>query len=380
MFLQSTKQECKIKNFTSSALLSCVLVISLFSCYCGKSPKEPIDLEAFRTSGDDWTVRQDTLPDGGVIRLHHEKWLMYFVHWRPLTEEKENLSPEYVQNLMLDFWGENMPFTLEDSVGEMEVAGHKAYFVDGSIYEGAIQSRFIVWNCPETERQFVADCNINLRRGTPPELFDLQNDITLSVSCHGTASVQKHPLLTQVYESRLYGLSFLIPENWRTSEYLDTDWFPNGLSRTNGTLWTLLTDSEKYIELRWDDRKKEISLQLFGQYVGQIERDSVVSKAVSRVRDMRVKGIVERKGCMLGHGSFESSLSAGGREVRKPFVFRAFLWNHGDRTYFLLASMVSLDEFWETPVDLTPSDEIFDRFVQDEVLANTRVLDKRCLK
>ncbi len=369
-----------MKKFTSSVLLSCVLVICLFSFYCGKSPKEPIDLEAFRASGNDWTVRQDTVPDGGIIRLHHDKWLMYFVHWRPLTKEKENLSWEYVRNLMLNFWGENMPFTLEDTVGEMEVAGHKAYFVDGTIDEGAIQSRFIVWNCPETERQFIADCNVNLRRGTPPELFDLQNDITLSVSCHGTASVQKHPLLTQAYESRLYGLSFLIPENWRTSEYLDTDWFPDGLNRTNGTLWTLLTDSEKYIELRWDDRKKEISLQLFGQYVGQIERDSVVSKAISRIRDTRVKGIVERKGCMVGHGSFEYSLSAGGREVRKPFMFRAFLWNRGDRTYFLLASIVSLDEFWGLPVDLTPSDEIFDRFVRDEVLANTRVVDKRCLK
>jgi hypothetical protein len=369
-----------MRAILSWAFLVALLLTSLLSTRCSRIPEEPIDLDAFRASGDDWTVRQDTLPDGGIVRLHHDKWLMYFVHWRPLTQEKEDLSPEYVRNLMLNFWGENMPFTLEDAVGQMEVAGHKAYFVDGSIYEGTIQSRFVVWNCPETERQFIADCNINLRRGTPPELFDLQNDITLSISCHGTASVQKHPLLTQAYESRMYGISFLIPENWRTSEYQDTDWFPDGLSRTNGTLWTLLTDSEKCVELRWDNQETEMSPLTFSQYVKRVESDSVVGQAVSRLEDIKVKGLVGRKRCMVGHGSFQYSVSAGGREVRKPFIFKAFLWNRGDRTYFLLASMASLDEVWGLSVDLAPSDEVLDRFVEDEIIANMRVFDRDCLK
>jgi hypothetical protein len=66
-------------------------------------------LEGLRSSGDDWTVKQDTLPDGGIIRLHHDKWLMYFVHWRPLTEERKELSAKYVRNLMLNVHRMELP-------------------------------------------------------------------------------------------------------------------------------------------------------------------------------------------------------------------------------------------------------------------------------
>jgi hypothetical protein len=363
------------KILCRALLASCVAAL-LLSAYCTRVPQEPIDLEGLRSTGDDWTLFQDTLPDGGSIRLHQDKWLMYFLHWRPLTNEKEDISVEYARNLMLSFWGPEMPFTLTENAGEMQIAGHNAYFVEGTIYEGAVKTRFIVWNCPETKRQFIADCNINVRRGTPQALLDLQDRITSSVSCHGQVNVQRDTLLTKKFESEKFNLSFWIPENWRTSEFYDDEWFPQGLSDTNGTLWTLLTDSEKYAELRWKDEKKEISEALFRNYTEEIEKDSLVTKATLKLINFKVERIESRNGYFVGEGRFDYYLRAGGQELTKPFRFRAFLWKAYNKTYFLLASMVSLQEFWNMPVDLSPTDETFNRFVRDEVLANTRVFDK----
>jgi hypothetical protein len=362
----------------SSTFLLFFLMAFLFSTYCAIKTREPIDLDGLRKTGDDWTlVKQDTLPDRGYIKLHQDKWLMYFLHWRPLTQEKEELSCEYVRNLMLSFWGPDMPFTLSENSGEMEIAGHRAFFVEGTIYEGMIRTIFIVWNCPETSRQFIADCNINVRKGTPQQLLDIQKEITSSVNCHRQANTPKHPLLTKKFVSEKYHLSFYIPENWRTHEYNDAEWFPQGMTDTNGTLWTLLTDSEKYVELRWKNRKEKISEGLFKEYIQQIERDSVVSKATLKIINFHVERIQARKDYLVGEGRFEYNLKAMGQEITKPFVFKAFLWNNHKKTYFLLASMVSLREFWKMPVDLSPTDETFNKFVRDEILANTKVFNKK---
>ena len=365
---------------TTSALLTLILTLVLLLTHCATDIDEPIDLKALRSSGDDWTVKRDTLPDGGIIRLHHDKWLMYFMHWRPLTEEREQLSSEYVRNLMLNFWGPDTPFTLSENVGEMEVAGHKAYFVDGTTSDGTVKSRFIVWNCPETKRQLIADCNINVGKGTSLKLLELQNDITLSVSCHGAANVQKHRLLNHLYVSKMHNLSFRTPENWRTSEYWDSQWYPGGMTPTNGTLWTLLTDSEKYVELRWDNKRSELSTGLFNRFIERIESDSVVSESTLRITDIKIRGTIAKKECIIGHGNFKYNLRAGDREEAKPFRFSAFLWNSGEKTYFLLAGMVALQQFWGISPNLSPTDETFNKFVHDEVLANTRVFDKKCLE
>jgi hypothetical protein len=353
------------------------LTAFLLSTYCTREPQDLIDLEGLRRTGNDWTlIRQDSLPDRGSVKLHQDKWLMYFLHWRPLTQEKEGISVEYVRNLMLSLWGPDMPFTLSENAGEMEVAGHKAYFVEGTIYEGAIKTKFIVWNCPETKRQFIADCNINVRRGTPQKLLDIQEEITLSVECHGRENALRDSSLTKRFVSEKYNLSFWTPENWRTHDYNDKEWFPEGLTDTNGTVWTLLTDSEKYVELRWNAEKKEVSQELFKQYIEQIEGDSVVTKVTLKLINFSLEGIQAKEDYLVGEGMFDYNLRANGREITKPFRFKAFLWNNRNKTYFLLASMVSLQEVWNIPVDLSPTDETFDRYVRDEVLTNVKVFNK----
>jgi hypothetical protein len=152
------------------------------------------------------------------------------------------------------------------------------------------------------------------------------------------------------------------------------------MTPTNGTLWTLLTDSEKYVELRWENKRSELSTGLFNRFIERIESHSVVSETTLRITDIKVRGTIANEACIVGHGNFKYSLRAGDREETKPFRFSAFLWNRGEKTYFLLAGMISLQQFWGISPNLSPTDETFNRYVREEVLANTRVLVEGCMK
>ena len=259
-----------------SKLISSVICLLFCFAFCfsisHKKPlEEYLDIKGLCQGGDDWKVIHENVdPNGGSIKLFQDKWLMYFLHWRPLTKDKEILSIGYVKRLMLSFWGPNMPFTLSEKGGELEIAGHKAYYMDGTIYDGMIHSKFIVWNYPETKRQFIADCNINVRKGTPEKLLALQEKISHTIACHYGVKGKDFPSLKQKYTNEKYEISFALPENWRTDDYSPYEWFPEGMSRERGSLWTLLTDSEKYVEIIWELKQKEISRDLFLEYVRRL--------------------------------------------------------------------------------------------------------------
>jgi hypothetical protein len=357
----------------------CMGFTLLFSSDIFQKQNQLIDIEALQSNGDDWIcISEQSSPEGGQIKLYQDKWLMYFVHWRPLTKERENLTMDYVRKLMLSFWGPNMPFILSDRGGVIEIAGHRAFYIDGTIYEGNIRSRFIVWNCPETKRQFIADCNINTGRGTPKELLELQKDITLTISCHPDAKVQKFSQLQQKYASEEYKLSFYVPENWRTSEYSDLEWFPDGMTQDNGSLWTLLTDSEKYVELLWNNQQNEVTEDLFKMYSQLFEGNSFKAKSGTTwtITDMEIEKIESRDDFIIGEGSFTYHLQRGDKEAKRAYHYKAVLWNNNGKTYFLLASLIALQEFWDRSVDLTPSEEVLNHFFQNEILANVAVFDK----
>jgi len=169
-------------NLISHHLLVFVLALILNE---NQEIEKYFNLKGLTETGDDWQVTSVKVNDeSGHIKLHQDKWLMYFLHWRPLTEEKKNLSIKYTQNLLLNFWGQAINFELNHIEEEMEINGHKAFFSEATFGKGSIYTRFIVWNCPQTNRQFVADCNINLRRGTPKEMLEVQKLITQTVCCH----------------------------------------------------------------------------------------------------------------------------------------------------------------------------------------------------
>ncbi len=351
----------------ASVVLAC---ISFF--HCGGGVEEPIDLAALQSMGEDWkVVKQDSLPDGGFVKLNHDHWLMYFLHWRPLTEKNKNISVEYAKERMLNFWGPDMPFTITSAGGETEIGGHQAYYIDGSFANGVVQTRFIVWNCPERKRQFIADCNINTRRGTSESLLRLQYDITSTISCHGEESGVDNSLLTQKYSSDKFKLSFYMPFNWRTFEYPEPKWFPNGPSDTNGTLWTLLTDSDNYIDLIWENKSKAVSEQLFQEYIGKF-RNSIwdFNKIEYSISDLKINRIQNIRNSIGASGSYRMNYRYQEKQGGETFLYRAYLRNYRNKIYFLMASIISRNTWWNRPVDLTPTDDVFKAFLKNEVLPN----------
>lgn len=365
-------------------LVSFLLCFGLFLAFSSPIPHKEkigklIDIKRLRRGGDDWKViHENTGPDGGSIKLFQDKWLMYFLHWRPLTQDKENLSIEYVKKLMLSFWGSNMPFTLSRKGGEMEIAGHKAFYMDGTIYEGMIHSKFIVWNCPETKRQFIADCNINVRRGTPEELLALQEKISQTIACHSGVKGKDFPSLKQKYANEKYEISFSTPYNWHTDDYSPYEWFPEGMSCEMGSLWTLLTDSEKYVEIIWNSKKKEISRDLFIEYIRRILGSQFKTENGTnwKVLDITIEHIELKDDYAVGDGSFYFYLKREMNEGIKPYVFKALLWEDDDTTYFLLASLAALEKFWGRPVDLSPKRETLDFYFWNKVVPNVKVFNK----
>jgi len=341
-----------------------------------------IDIQRLRKTGKDWeVVTQETGPDRGTLRLRQDEWLMYFLHWRPLNEERRALSLESTRKLLLSFWGPNMPFTLTGAEGTTSVAGHPAFYVEGTIFKGAVRTRFIVWNCPETGRQFVADTNINLALGTNPDLLDLERESAFTVACHPQKLAAKSTRLKSTFHSEKYKLTFLVPDNWRTREYQDDKWFPTGMSDANGSLWTLPTDSEKHIVLAWarDDRPLDAALlsefleRAISPVLGQGAGSQGPSEARVEKGKVQLDTAIAAKGCLVGRGSYDLEVHVRTITIRRPFVFEAFLWRDRGTTYLLLASLIALQDFWSRPNDLSPTAEVFNRFVQEEVLPSIEV-------
>ncbi len=366
----------------SLVMIVFVAAAGFFGLSCRRNAEALVDLEGLRSSGDDWElVSQDLRPDRARVRFNHNKWLMYFLHWRPLTEEKRIISTAYARERMLSFWGPNMPFTITGEGGETEVSGHKAFFIEGTISEGAIRTRFIIWNCGETGRQFIADCNINVGAGTPAGLLELQAEVTRTISCHGQEAPKANSILSQPYQSKPFNLSFFIPENWRTLVYSDASWFPQGPSETNGTLWTLMTDSEKFIDLFWESSRQKATEDVFRKFLRRLEETRYEwSNVRYELKGLETKAIEAEKGCLTGEGSYElqATLNVNNQErtVKEPYLFKAFLWTKNRRTYFLVASLVSRQSLWGRSIDLAPTSAVFDRYVREEVLPRIPELHK----
>lgn len=355
--------------------LTTFLLLTFITISKGYEVEDFIDLARLKKNGDDWvTIYKKTGDHQGHIKLHQDKWLMFFVHWRPLTEENRNITPEYVRNTLLNFWGPNMNnFKLKGYEGSLQVNSHDAYYVYGT-FNDVVKTRFIIWNCPETGRQFIADLNINIAMGTPEILHDLQQLSIMTISCHG--GVKPGSILPRQYKSEKYNLSFYTPEDWTTNEFFAEKWFPAGMTQTKGTLWTLPIGREKRIELLWEDTKDNVSENLLNQFIKKMENFSPTSDDSSKYTDFHIDSYKEKNGILTAEGIFRLGLYAEQeKDYSDQYKFRGFLWKNNGRVYFLIASLINIQEVWEKKVDLSPSQELFDKYIEKEILPNIKCLD-----
>ena len=353
-------------------LLSVVMVFG----GCSSTSPDLVNLDGLRATGNDWEiVNQDSSDTGGSLTLHQGKWAMFFLHWRPIPEDE--LSVDYVRHTLLNFWGPDMPFETSGGGGLMDWDSRQVYYHDGTIYDGAIKTRFIIWNCPETNRQIIADCNINVASGSPDSILEMQYEMASTIACDGGQIDHNYPALTSGYSSSEYAISFAIPDNWRTHEYTSSEWFPNGQSISSGTLWTLMTDAERHVELVWTESTDEISEEMLRNRLSMAARITPDPSGGSvEISEISVGSVESRHGYLVADGGFEYTLRVDDQEGTEPYRFKAFLWENGGRTYSLIASVVLRTELWQRSVDLSPSAETFESFLTNELLPNIPVFDE----
>ncbi|MCP4633308.1 MAG: hypothetical protein GY855_10315 [candidate division Zixibacteria bacterium] len=360
-------------------LVLTVAIMAVFAvvvaCCSEKEGIQPIDLTPISAADGNWEVVSSSVDAAqGSITLHNKKWLMYFLHWRPLVDSNRSVTFEYVKNHLLNFWGPAMPFTLSGKEGELEIAGHRALYVEATLGPNKIRTRFLVWNCEETNRQFTADCNINLLMKTPAELFDIQEDITRTICCHGQESKHDNPDLPWIYQNDSLNISFSKPVNWHTSTFMASTWFPEGQTSTNGTLWTLISDSEKRVQLWWHPTTMPASKLLLDSLLLSLPTDSTFAPADPATVKISVESTNSRNGMIEGIGYYLITEVENNQSYNDKYLFRSLLWQQEGISYLLLTSMLAYDEIWMRPFDLVPSDSMMEHLLWKEIAPHVRPL------
>lgn len=345
-----------------------------------------IDYQHFSVDNN-WQInKQDSSLNAGNITLSSKVWLMHFLHWWPLTDSSENLSLAYATELLKTLWG--MQFTLTENKGECRVNGHRAYYVEGQL-GNVVKTRFIVWNCPESGRQFVSDCNINLALNTPEEYFKVQvQDITQSIHCHAPYEERKTEKLSHFIAYDTLGIHFQLPQFWHSDLYVVSEnsdrkmpgYFKDGLNRKNGVIWNLITDSEKKVNLVWKQISAKLTSESFASDLRSFYQDTLHT-----VQDTFEISFYHENANLSAIDSLDAYFECDGEydqvtEIKgigvydtSHYVFHAFSWQEENISYLLTAAMVAHDNFWGIPIDLVPGRDQFESFL-DELRHNIRGL------
>ncbi len=201
--------------------------------------------------GWSWNAQDFTgSPEQGRLGFSDRKWLMYLVHWGPI--QTPQITIDYVKKRMLTMWG--VKFEFSGNEGETQVAGHDAVWVEAYGTNRMFYTRFIVWNCPQSGREFIADTNYNLAYKTPAEDFELERKSAKSIQCHPGAESEHDDSLVSRYISPKYAISFDYPEAWFIDDspfYVPFPEYEGIRDRRMGSLLGLPSDENLDVVLKW---------------------------------------------------------------------------------------------------------------------------------
>ena len=200
-----------------------------------------------------WQWRDEDIKgtqEKGEITFADAKWLIYLIHWGPI--QVEEITVNYVKERMLKMWG--VPFEFSGKEGKAKMAGHDAAWVEAYGTNKMFYSRYIIWNCPQSGREFIADTNYNIRAKTPEDDFETEMRSTRTVQCHPEARVEHFPDLTNRFRSEKYGFSFYYPERWFMFDspfYVPFPEYDGVRSHKMGSLLGLCSDRAVKVTLKW---------------------------------------------------------------------------------------------------------------------------------
>ncbi|RPH32470.1 MAG: hypothetical protein EHM93_08930 [Bacteroidales bacterium] len=326
-------------------------------------------------------IKKDSLANSGHIKIKDEIWLMHFLHWWSLDEKNSDISIEYTKKLLENLWG--MQYSLNGIEGETKINGHQAYYVEG-VLRNFVKTRFIVWNCPESKRQFLSDCNINIALKTPDEFLNLQTtDITNSVCCHNSNNKPDNTKLEQRINYEDMNISINLPENWRSEYYIVNPnsiknrpgYYQNGITKQRGAVWNLLTDSKKEINLIWQKSNNRLSEKYMNIALNKLFNDTLTImndtlKYISFYTNISSQNITFKNDFIESTGNFDIVVKLVGRAPvdTSHYLYKAFLWKYEETEYLLVATMVAYNNIWDISFDLAPTENQFNGFINDVVL------------
>ena len=249
----------QVKN---SAALCTALILSFLSLMAQQQAQRVEDLVSLinEKSGLEveledigWQWRDEDIKgtqEKGEITFADAKWLMYLIHWGPI--QVEEITVDYVKERMLNMWG--VPFEFSGKEGKTQMAGHDAIWVEAYGTNKMFYSRYIIWNCPQSGREFIADTNYNIRAKTPEDDFETEMRSARTVQCHPEAQTEHFPDLTNRFESEKYGFSFSYPERWFMFDspfYVPFPEYDGIRNKEMGSLLALCSDRAVRVTLKW---------------------------------------------------------------------------------------------------------------------------------
>jgi hypothetical protein len=154
-------------------------------------------------------------PTQGSLWVDRQKMTYYMVHWGPI--ETETITPEYVTARIPTVWPTEG--LVVQRTEPATVAGHPAVYAEVLPKRAFYRAHFLIWNCPESGRQLIADMNYNVSLRTPRSDLQAQIDATTkTLSCHDGAPVSRVDGLDARFESPRFRLGFAHPLRWYVIE------------------------------------------------------------------------------------------------------------------------------------------------------------------
>ncbi|MBI2841418.1 MAG: hypothetical protein HYX75_24135 [Acidobacteria bacterium] len=228
-------------------------------------------------------------PEQGEITFSDTKWLMYLAHWGPLQVPR--ITPDYVRKRMSNMWGVEFEFTGKE--GRTTVAGHDAVWVEAFGTNHAFYTRFIMWNCPESKRELIADTNYNLSLKTPEEDFEEETGSAKTVRCHEAVSSSAEPELGAIWSAPMDGLSFQYPERWFVFDspfYVPFPEYDGVRDRRFGSVLGLCSDQNLRVTLRWEPAAETKEVAAFMTDPAVLDRLKSIATQQADVDSIQISG------------------------------------------------------------------------------------------
>ena len=306
--------------------------------------------------------------DSGTFSAYSTKVIYYFLHWGPI--EVPQVTEAYVRERIPKVWpGEGLQVL---SVTDTTVAGHPAYFAEVKPQADFYRAFFLIWNCPESGRQFIADMNYNVRYHTPRAELEAEFATTYhTLACHPGAATNELPDHVVRFDNRRFGLRFDHPLHWYVFESPYGVPHPEYRGRRNkeiGSLLAHLQDRTTDIFFKWEALPEEPAddTQTMGSTVEHYRAAIACASAMDQVESFTYSDA--ETVTIDGRKIFKLMGDLVRKAPEKPdpyFVSRAramVVLMDDEPNKRRLQVVITVDEFEVDGISRKPARDIFDRW------------------